>query len=62
MRVGAAAVKPSRFIEYAERKLGRPLTHEEHEAVQKGRAGSEGRRAAVKAMRAALEAALGRSL
>ena len=56
------AVKPSRFIDYAERKLDRPLTDEEREAVEKARLETSGKRDSVKAMRAALEGVLNRPL
>ena len=55
-------MKPSRFIQYAERKLGRPLTDEERAAVLAARQDSEGKREGVKAMRIALEAILKRPL
>ena len=53
---------PSKFIEYAERKLGRALSVEERDAVLLARDESEGKREGVKAMRAALEGLLNRPL
>jgi hypothetical protein len=44
-------MKPSRFIGYAERKLGCPLSDEEREAVLRARVDSSGKREGVKAMR-----------
>ncbi|NUR44536.1 MAG: hypothetical protein HOP91_00035 [Sphingomonas sp.] len=55
-------MKPSRFIDYAQRKLDRPLTDEEREAVEKARLETSGKRDSVKAMRAALEGVLNRPL
>ena len=55
-------MKPSHFIAYAERKLGRPLTDQEREAVDEARLDTSGKRDGVKAMRAALEAYLNRPL
>lgn len=53
-------MKPSRFIQYAERRLGRQLTSEERAAVDKARLDTSGKRDGVKAMRAALEQVLKR--
>ena len=48
---------PRRFIDYMERSLGRALTPEEIEVVNRARADCDGgKRDTVKAMRAALEA------
>ena len=55
-------MKPGKFIGYAERKLERSLTAEEQAAVSVARLESTGKREGVKAMRAALEVALGRTL
>ena len=55
-------MKPSHFIDYAERKLNRPLSDEERAAVDSAREDSNGKRAGVKAMRMALEAVLTRAL
>jgi hypothetical protein len=53
-------MKPSKFIDYAERRLHRSLSDEEQTAVQKARLATSGKRDGVKAMRAALGTLLNR--
>jgi hypothetical protein len=47
-------MKPSKFVPYYERLLGRALEPDERDAIIKARDKSAGKRDAVKAMRAAL--------
>lgn len=47
-------MKPSKFVPYYERLLGRPLEPDELAAVEHARGNSVGKRDAVKLMRAAL--------
>ncbi|MBD8549866.1 HIRAN domain-containing protein [Sphingomonas sp. CFBP 8764] len=47
-------MKPSKFVPYYERLLGRTLGHDELDAIAKAREDSIGKRDAVKSMRAAL--------
>jgi hypothetical protein len=47
-------MKPSKFVPYYERLLGRTLGPEELDAIAKAREYSSGKRDAVKSMRAAL--------
>jgi hypothetical protein len=47
-------MKPSKFVSHYERMLGRPLHSEELAAIAAARDSSDGKRDAVKSMRAAL--------
>jgi len=47
-------MKPSKFVPYYERLLGRALEPDERDAIIKARGKSAGKRDAIKAMRAAL--------
>ncbi len=47
-------MKPSKFVPYYERLLGRALGADERDAITEARGKSVGKRDAVKAMRAAL--------
>jgi len=47
-------MKPSKFVPYYERLLGRALEDDERDAITAARGKSDGKRDAVKAMRAAL--------
>lgn len=47
-------MKPSKFVPYCERLLGRALGADERDAITEARGKSVGKRDAVKAMRAAL--------
>jgi hypothetical protein len=55
-------MKPRQFVGYAQRRLDRTLSDVELAAVERARAESDGKRAGVKAMRAALERLLVRPL
>ena len=47
-------MKPSKFVSHYERMLGRPLVSDELAAIAAAREKSDGKRDAVKSMRAAL--------